>query len=265
MGMKLISVILPVYNAQKTILLTLESIKKQSYGNYELIIVNDGSTDDSQTLINQFISDNRTLNIKVLEKENGGVSSARNMGISEAQGDYFAFIDSDDVWVSNKLEIQCDILANDASIGLLGDNTICAGDFSSGGIIDITFRKLLFKCYFCTPAVIISRDVVDKVGLFNETQKYSEDYEYWLRIARHFRCCLLNRSLVIIGGNKPTFGHSGLSANLKLMEKYELINYKNLYKKKDINLFLYTMTGLLSYLKYIRRRIIVFNRKILKY
>ncbi|MDR1129676.1 MAG: glycosyltransferase [Prevotellaceae bacterium] len=261
--MKLISIILPVYNARETVLSTLESVKSQTYKNYELIIINDGSTDDSGALIERFLSNNKDLNTKFIERENGGVSSARNRGIAESRGDYIAFIDSDDVWSPDKLKIQYDILEDDPATGLLGDNTICGSLFSSGYIVDISFRRLLFKCYFCTPGVIISRQVVDKVGVFNEEQNYSEDYEYWLRISKHFKCCLVNSSLVTIGGNKPTFGHSGLSANLKQMEKYELLNYRKLYRNKDINLFLYLIVISSSYLKYIRRRFIVFNRKYL--
>jgi glycosyltransferase involved in cell wall biosynthesis len=96
----LVSVIIPVYNAAKYLRDTINSVLDQTYNNFELILVNDGSTDDSERVIFEYIDPR----IKYLKKLNGGVSTARNMGIQNANGTYIAFLDADDVWLPNNLE-----------------------------------------------------------------------------------------------------------------------------------------------------------------
>ena len=96
-----VSIILPTYNAEKTIISTIESVFHQTYTDYELIVIDDGSTDKTRMVLQPY-SDR----IKYIYKKNGGPSSARNLGINESVGKYIAFIDSDDVWQENKLEKQ---------------------------------------------------------------------------------------------------------------------------------------------------------------
>lgn len=100
MGKPMISAIIPVYNTAQYIIECLESIKNQTYTKYEVIIVNDGSTDDSEKLISQFICENNLDNFRLISKENGGFCSARNEGIKQATGEWITFIDSDD-WLEN--------------------------------------------------------------------------------------------------------------------------------------------------------------------
>lgn len=99
----MISIILPVYNSEKYIKNTLESIKKQTYTNYELLIINDGSTDKSQEIINQTL-ENTEINYKIYTQKNQGVSAARNKGLENAKGDYIIFVDSDDTITENHLQ-----------------------------------------------------------------------------------------------------------------------------------------------------------------
>ena len=94
----LISIVIPVYNTQEYIIACLESITKQTYKNYEVIIVNDGSTDKSEEVISSFIEANKLEKFHLLNKENGGVSSARNLGLARAKGEWVTFVDSDD-WI----------------------------------------------------------------------------------------------------------------------------------------------------------------------
>lgn len=98
----MISIIIPIYNTQDYIIECLESVKKQTYKNFEAIIVNDGSTDDSERLISEFISDNRLDNFHLICKENGGLCSARNEGLKHAKGEWIVFLDSDD-WIESTL------------------------------------------------------------------------------------------------------------------------------------------------------------------
>lgn len=98
MSMPFVSIIIPVYNASQHILQCLESVKSQSFTDYEVILVDDGSKDDSAQIITRFIGAHTLSNYRLLQKENGGVSSARNAGIRAAQGQWIAFVDSDD-WI----------------------------------------------------------------------------------------------------------------------------------------------------------------------
>ena len=105
----LVSVIIPVYNREKTIVRALRSVLNQTYANYEIIVVNDGSTDGSLSLIRSFVDDRITV---ISLSENHGASFARNIGMTEAKGEYTALQDSDDEWLADKLEIQVDYMFN---------------------------------------------------------------------------------------------------------------------------------------------------------
>ena len=108
-----ISVVIPMFNSEKTIIDTICSIENQTDKNHikEILIVNDGSTDKSKELVEKH-SKESCLNIKLIDKKNGGVSSARNMGMKSSSGNWIAFCDSDDRWLPKKLEIQLDIIKN---------------------------------------------------------------------------------------------------------------------------------------------------------
>ena len=102
-----ISVIIPMYNAENTILTALNSIKNQTYKcEYEVIVVNDGSLDNSKKIVEEYILENPQLTIILINQINGGVSKARNEGLKRAKGDYIALLDSDDEWLPQKVEKQ---------------------------------------------------------------------------------------------------------------------------------------------------------------
>lgn len=120
--MFLVSVIIPMYNSETTIVRALDSVKFQSQLELigEVIVVNDGSVDNSEKIVNEYAERHPNLNIKVLNKINGGVASARNLGILSSSFDWIALLDSDDEWLSNKLEHQYNILIKNKQIDLLG-------------------------------------------------------------------------------------------------------------------------------------------------
>src|SRR5690606_36436728 len=106
----LVTIIIPCYNAEKYIAETIESVINQTYKNWELIVVNDGSTDNSPDIIKEFVAnDNR---IAFIDKPNSGVSDSRNKGLEKAKGEYIAFLDADDVWIENNLEVKVNNLYN---------------------------------------------------------------------------------------------------------------------------------------------------------
>lgn len=262
-----VSVVIPVYNAERSILKTLASVTEQTYPPKEIIVVNDGSTDASAFAVSDYIKTYEGgIHIKLLHQKNGGVSKARNVGMSHATGDYIALLDADDRWHSQKLERQMLIFEQHPHIDFLGCNR--NGERWKNWLFKkfeyltpISSRLLLYKTFFVTPTVIFKRSLLSTVGFFEETQRYAEEGNYWIRVCHQHHCVLLNESLVITGDGKPNFGFSGLSANLKEMEKGELKNMKLGYRMKIVGLFEYVFLVCYSLMKYIRRIIIVKLRR----
>ena len=225
-----ISVVIPMYNAENTILTALNSIKNQTYKcNYQIIIVNDGSKDASKTIVENYIIRNPQMNITLVDQANGGVSKARNEGLRRAKGGYIALLDSDDEWLPKKIEKQMSIFEKNSDIDLLGTNRnnehfkFFLG-FKFNYLTKISSKLLLLKTFLVTPSVIFKKKILDNTGFFDEQQKFAEEGDYWIRICNKNNCYLVNESLVITGGGKPNFGFSGLSSNLWQMEKGELKN-----------------------------------------
>ena len=257
-----ISVVIPMYNAEKTILNVLESVHNQTFSPYEIVIVNDGSTDQSLQIVQKYKEENKKIPIQLIDKKNGGVSSARNLGMKVAQGDWIALLDSDDVWLPHKLERQKQILNANPQIDFLGtsrnDETIKSILWKKlGNLTKISPKNLMVKFVFVVPTVIFKKEIVETVGFFDENQKYAEEGNYFIRIATTNSCYFLNESLVITGGGKAHFGESGLSGNILEMEKGELKNLKYSYNVQIINTLEYVFLYAFSVLKYIRRCIIV--------
>lgn len=114
-----ISVIIPMYNASDTIVKVLDSVKNQSFNcDYEVFVVNDGSTDDSKSIVEKYILNNRSFNVNLINQSNGGVSKARNTGLRYSNGDFIAFLDSDDEWYQDKIEKQIDLFNKKPEIDL---------------------------------------------------------------------------------------------------------------------------------------------------
>lgn len=185
----LVSVIIPAFNAEKYILDAINSILSQTYQNYEIIVVNDGSTDNTEQIIKPYL--NRII---YLYQDNKGVAAARNTGIKASKGEYIAFLDSDDVWSPEKLSIQVKFLNDHPDFDLVyGDY----GTFGENGVIDknspltrkfprpdgYIFQDLLLRCLIFTATVMLQKKVLEETGLFDEQFSIGEDYDLWLRIA----------------------------------------------------------------------------------
>lgn len=265
----LVSVVIPVYNSEETIDAVLSSITDQSYDHIEIIIVNDGSNDGSESIVKKFIDSHKEININYLFQENKGVSAARNLGLKNAKGDFIAFLDSDDVWDKNKTEIQLAILEENNDIDLLGTNR--DGEilkdffgFKINKITKISPRILLYKNFFMTSSLLFKREIVDEIGYFNEQMNHSEDWEYVVRITDKFNCYLLNESLIESVTGKQRFGDSGLSANLWYMEKGELHSIKLGFKLGFIGFPELLFAWVFSLAKFMRRIIVNILRRIIK-
>lgn len=257
----MISVIIPVYNAEKSIEKSLYSIKNQTWkGNFEIIIVNDGSTDASVNIINNYKQNHPEQNIIVLYQENGGVSKARNAALKIAKGAYIALLDSDDEWLPEKTEKQLYFLENknfemDFLTTLWNDEKV---NFpykmaAENGLVAISLRKLFIKITGQTSTAIFKRKILENTGYFDENQRYSEDANYWMRISKENKMYLLPEKLVIAGEGKKSFGYAGLSANLVEMEKGIQKNIKEMHRTKRINQIEFIFYFVISKLKYMVR------------
>ncbi|WP_214228856.1 glycosyltransferase [Pedobacter sp. B4-66] len=259
-----ISVIIPMYNAAYTIEETLYSVINQTNKVFEIIIVDDGSVDNSLEIVKKLAFLHTGQNIKIIEKGNGGVSSARNAGMQIAKGDLFALLDSDDVWLPNKLEKQLTILRDHSTIDFLG----CSRNNEA---LKIIFKKietlhkasvteLLIKMYPQTSTAIFKRELYEQLGGYNETLTHAEDGNLWIRYCANSNFYYLPESLVITGGGKPSFGHSGLSANLTAMQKGNEFTLKEARKAKLISFPVFSVLYIFAKLKYVRRLLITLTR-----
>jgi glycosyltransferase involved in cell wall biosynthesis len=253
-----VSVIIPMYNSENTIFRCINSVLNQtSKEKIAIIVVNDGSTDNSKLIVEEIINNNSTnIDINLINKDNGGVSSARNSGLILAKSEFIAFLDSDDEWLPFKLERQLKVFNSNKNISFLG-GLIEETSNNKKEIIDITLSKLIFKNYFQPSTIMFKKEIIDKIGYFEESQRYAEEGNYFIRISKFFKCVLLNEKLVNYGQGKYAFGFSGLSANLIEMEKGELRNLKFAYQKKYISFFIYYIAVIYSILKFFRRVLIV--------
>lgn len=249
-----ISVVIPCYNSENTILRAIQSVQNQSLSVDEIICVDDCSSDSTVSILdNASLYDKR---IKVIKNiRNSGPSFSRNLGISNAKSSVIAFLDSDDYWHVDKLFFQVrlmryfdiELISCGFSDGLFSRNKLEGFKYLS--IDDLLLRNLI-----STPSVLMKKNNY----YFDENMFYAEDYDLWLRMAGDKRkIAFINKSLVFL--DKPSFGVSGLSANLHRMELGEL---KAIYKNSNINQKIIVLP--FSILKYIRRLLQVRVRRFLK-
>ncbi len=254
----MISVIVPLYNAEKTVVNALNSIKAQTIGteNFEIIIINDGSMDKSKMIVESYQKENPEIDIKFVEQPNGGVSKARNTGLKLAKGSYIALLDADDEWLPEKIERQLAYLQNEnLKIDFLATrrngNEILLPYKVINNLAEITFSKLLIRNEAQPSTVVFKRKILENTGFFNDDQRHAEDLNYWMKISQNNTMYILNESLLIADGGKRTFGVSGLSANLSAMEEGFQRNIKEMYAAKRINFIRYIFLKLFYKAKYL--------------
>lgn len=200
---KMISVVIPLYNKAADIEATLRSILCQSYQDFEVVVVNDGSTDGSAEIVRALMVEN--ARIRLFDQANQGVSAARNKGISEASGDYVALIDGDDIWDKDCLRELNNLTHDFPEAAMCGVNY---GYLTKGNVEECHqgmpegFRDYVTDYFssshgdlFCSSSVIIKREIAISAGLFDERIRYSEDMDFWYRIILNHKVAFYNRVL----------------------------------------------------------------------
>jgi glycosyltransferase involved in cell wall biosynthesis len=203
---------MPAYNSARFICEAIDSVFAQDYPNTELIVVDDGSTDQTVEKIRRY-----GHRVQIITQANQGSAVARNAGLAAARGEYVAFLDSDDVWLPGKLSAQVNYLARNPDIGLvysrwkvweadadgvfwLTGNTLPTGETTSEPPLRLVsdgsgwlYNRLLFSSLLHTITVMARRSLIEKVGEFDPELKRGQDYDYWLRASRHSEIHQLDR------------------------------------------------------------------------
>lgn len=184
-----ISVIIPTYNHAEYLRSSIGSVLSQSYGKFEIIVVDDGSTDNTCEIVEWHCKPS----IRYIKQQNRGLAAARNRGIGECRGDYVAFLDADDRFLPHHLQVSIDTIREHPHVGFVCGNIRTFGypdDFyhvHNCAPSPDHYASLLKGCFIVNVgACLFRRDVLDKMGGFNEHLRASEDWDLFLRIARHF-------------------------------------------------------------------------------
>lgn len=262
-----ISTVVPLYNAKDTIKSTIESVLNQTYtGPIEIIVVNDGSTDGCEKVVEELIATNKTnRTIRLINKENGGVSSARNRGIKEASGEWIALLDSDDIWLPEKIEKQIKAIKANPVIKFIGTNRNNESypflKKNKKDLYKLSAKEMLVKWWPSTPTVMFKKDIFTQTGGYDEKLKGAEDGDFWLRCTTQCDIYVLNDFLVNTGHGKRSYGESGLSSNMPKMYQGEILALKGAKQRKQINKIEYYLFYLWLTLKYYKRILIVKVKK----
>src|SRR4051794_36482571 len=178
-----VSIIIPSYNSAQFVVDAIESALNQTIPPTQVIVVNDGSTDDTTLRLQPYRG-----RIILIDQKNGGLSAARNVGLRAATGEWVAFLDADDVFHPRKLELQLSALRDHPGLGMIGTDTWQypiepSTDVSTPATVQhVPLEKLLVRNYFTASSVLIRREIASRVGEF-ETLPNAEDLDYWQRTA----------------------------------------------------------------------------------
>lgn len=216
-----ISVVIPTYNHGMYLADAVQSALDQAIDGVEVVVVDDGSTDDSEAVASRFGS-----RVHYLRQENHGLPAARNTGIRASRGQFVAFLDADDAWLPGFLPAVMERLRADPGLGAVHTGFHCIdGDGRRLPQVNVTtasddgmYERLLDGEFFVPSSVIVRRECFDRVGLFDEALRGSEDWEMWLRVAREYRFAGIARPLV----NYRVHG-SNMSADPDYMLRYQLM------------------------------------------
>lgn len=250
------SVIIPLYNKRNYIQETIQSVLNQSYGNFEIIIVNDSSTDDSMEIVSRFKDDR----LRLFTKPNGGVSAARNYGISKTRYEYVCFLDADDVWDVRYLENLVSVFLHFPDAGFICgaykmfrddiadvSKTISIADKPEEYTSEIDFFKTSVKkkrIIALTSSVCIRKSVLDSMAsLFAVGVCNGEDADMWVRVAMKTMVVYYNKPLMFyrLGtANSLFFNNLSLSRSFPYWKWYSL-DCENIFKDKLTTRMIYTM------------------------
>lgn len=241
--MSLISVIIPTYNCAKYLAEAIGSVSRQNFRDFEVIIIDDGSTDNTKEVV-ECCTQSLNNEIKFISQENKGLACARNAGIHAAAGKYIALLDADDMWLPNRLKEGVSLLEQQREIGLahsnitfISENGNCLNtpDRNKHFLTGYIFEYLLLrKAHISCPTVLVRRECFKHLGLFDEnlTRLGCEDRELWLRLSRKYKIAYIDKVLAYYRLRKDSMSKNTekmLEARYYVVNKFFSLN--NLSKK----------------------------------
>ncbi|MBA3923095.1 MAG: glycosyltransferase [Nostocaceae cyanobacterium] len=226
-----ISVVIPAYNAERTILETIASVQQQTFSDFELIVINDGSIDRTLELLNS-VEDSR---LNIFSYSNGGLPTARNRGISRASGEFIAFLDADDLWTPDKLELQVEALQQHPDAGVAYSWTSfmeekegslsfkpCEPVFFQGNV----YANLLVGDFIYNGSnTLIRKQAIESTGEFEPTLKSCEDWDYWLRLAARWHFVVVPKYQILYRRSS-----GAMSSKVEVMKQACLIVLEKAYQ-----------------------------------
>ena len=227
-----VSVIIPVYNRENMIGNAIESVLSQSHSNLELMVIDDGSTDNTKDILKSFDDDR----IVLIETNHNGAYVARNIGIENSRGEYLAFLDSDDVWLPGKLQKQV-VVAKNNHVDFVFTNGYILKESESGYRMYLAIKadsdryrgkryaELLRQDFIATSSVMLKRNIIDDVGYFIAENRGVLDYEMWLRIARKYEIDFMVEPLFLYKS------HSNSLSGNRVARLHDLLYVYNLQEK----------------------------------
>ncbi|MFC1646367.1 glycosyltransferase family 2 protein [Candidatus Omnitrophota bacterium] len=245
-----ISVIVPTFNRALVLKKAIDSIICQTHQDFELIVVDDGSTEETKELISKYkqkinpstmlrVDAERSRNIKYIYQKNKGPSSARNRGIRESRAKFIAFLDSDDWWTEDKLEIQLKAMQENPDYLISHTQEVW---YRSGKLLNqkekhkkfsgFIFDRCLSICAVSMSTVMVKRELLEKVGLFDESLPCCEDYDFWLRVSVKFPVLLIDKPLTLKDGGRPD---QVSSIYARGMDKFRIKSIKRLLEENSLD------------------------------
>ncbi len=227
-----VSVVIPVYNSEKTVGEALDSVAAQTCADYEIIVVNDGSIDESEAIIKGYMRP--PLDITYVEQVNKGAAAARNAGLRLAKGEFVAFLDADDLWDKDKLAtaVQAMDIHQDAKLVFTDMRHVVNGSLVHSSYLHergyrslsdgMIYDNLLRENFIFTPTVMLRRGILNEIGHFDEQLPIAEDYDLWLRITRRYPVHYIDRPLVTrrrVGSNITEDRQVYIESCIRLREK----------------------------------------------
>lgn len=230
-----ISVIIPTFNRSSVLLRAIDSVLNQTYKNFELIVIDDGSTDDTETLLAPYIESQM---IQYHKTQNKGVSASRNHGVALARGKWIAFLDSDDEWLAHKLTQQMAFLEKHAHLSIVYSDEIWIRNGvlvnkkthhqKKGGWI---FADCLKQCLIGPSSVLLSREMFDEMKGFDESFIVCEDYDLWIKISSKYEVGHISEPLI-----KKFGGHADqLSTRFFAMDSWRIKSMQKIFHDKTLS------------------------------
>ena len=243
-----VSVIMPAFNSRAYIAKAIESVQEQTWqGIWELLIIDDASTDDTEKVVCPYLKDTRIHYLR--QKQNAGVAAARNQGIAQAKGEYVAFLDSDDWWAPQKLELEMERLARTgAALCCTGRELVDASGESTGRCISvpeqITYRMLLHTNLIPCGSVVLRTELARKFQFVHD--EYHEDYILWLKVLRTYGPAEgINQPLLKCRQSQGGKSRNKLKSARMQYGSYRFLGYGRL--RSFYYMVFYTMHGILKY------------------